>query len=137
MALATRELFQSSDRDPYPRVMADQDGVKVCMFAAVGAAPEYAALTPVAFNTATAKWVIWASGGANETGIVRGFVYPDAVQTDAADDVHGQVMTHGIVHYDDVVLPAGQLQADLATALKAPATRGVGLKVQGLEGIRY
>lgn len=96
-----------------------------------------AKLTPVAFNSSTEFWVVWTNGGANDTGTIRGFVWPDDVQLDAGGEVLGQVLIEGKVHYDDIVLPAGEMQANLDTALITPGADGLSLRDRGiiLQGI--
>jgi len=134
MAYAARELLSSSDQDRFPRAKPKPDtGVIVGTLAAVGAAPTYPVLTPMAFNTSTAKWVVWTSGGANGTGKVSGFVYPDAVVTDAANEVMAQLLVDGVVHLDDLEVPSGETLANLKIALRTPTTRSVKLHVEGLD----
>jgi hypothetical protein len=61
-----------------------------------------AKLTPVAFNTSTLQWVPFDEGGSNGTGTIRGFVWPDAVVLDGSDEVIGNIMLAGKVHFDDL-----------------------------------
>jgi len=63
-----------------------------------------AKLTPVAFNTSTLQWVPWDADGANSTDAIRGFVWPDALTLDASDEVIGNILREGLVHFGD--LPA-------------------------------
>jgi hypothetical protein len=135
MAYATRELLNTQERDPYPRIKPAPDGVRVVTLAAVGAAPTYAVGTPMAYNTATNKWVVWTSGGANGTGTISGFIYPDEIETDAADDVMCPLMQQGTIDYADVVLPAGETDANLKTALRS-GPRALGLIITGLSQVR-
>lgn len=92
-------------------------------------------LTPVAYNTSTNKWTVWTDGGANGTGDIRGFIWPDAVDLDADDDVLAQVMLAGRVHYEDIVLPYGEAEADLKAALRS-GPRELGLIIEGLDQVR-
>lgn len=133
MAYANNELFVGTTRNDFPRVKATYVAPKT--FAPVGGKPSYACLTPVSFNTATKKWVVWTNGGANGTGTIKGFVYVDGVDLDDTDDVIGNVMLAGEIHRDDVVLPTGELQANLDAALIASNLRAVGIQVQGLAGV--
>lgn len=94
-------------------------------------------LTPVALNTTTKKWAPFdESGSANGTNIIRGFVYPDEIDTDATDDVIGQVLLEGKVHFDDLpVYNTVDLDATVAgwnAALRDAHT--FGLIVEGIPG---
>ncbi|MFG0317082.1 MAG: hypothetical protein ACF8XB_07415, partial [Planctomycetota bacterium JB042] len=84
----------------------------------------------------TGKWVVWTDGGANGTGTISGFVYPDGVVTDETDDVLGNVMIRGSIHAADVALPTGEDQADLDAALKAATLREKGIDVEGIAGVQ-
>lgn len=68
--------------------------------------------------------------GKDQSG-VRGFIWPDDVVLDSDEEVLGQVMLEGIVHYDDIVLPAGEVEATLKLELQDHA-RDRGLTIQGL-----
>ena len=92
-------------------------------------------LTPVAYNTSTNKWTVWTNGGANGTGTIRGFVWPDAVELDSSDDVLGNVMLAGRVHYDDIVLPYGETESNLQAALRS-GPRELGLTIESLDQVR-
>lgn len=94
-----------------------------------------AALTPVAYNTSTNKWVVWTNGGSNGTGTVSGFIFPDAVTLNASKEVIGQVLIQGKIHYSDIVLPENEVEANLKTALRS-GPRGLGLIIQGLDLVR-
>lgn len=99
----------------------------------VGAAPLYAALTPMAFNTSTNEWVVWASGGANGTGTIGGFLQ-EACQTDATNDVLANMIMGGDIHYEDIPVPSGQTLADLKTALRN-GMRAKGFNIVGLDQV--
>lgn len=94
-----------------------------------------AVLTPIAFNTSTNVWVVWTNGGANGTGTISGFVWSDDVVLDSDEEVLGNVLLEGKIHYDDIVLPGGELEADLQTALRS-GLRDKGIIVQGLTQFR-
>lgn len=135
MAYADRELFVQDDAVPAkPRIYPREGGVVVGTLAAVGAAPTYLKMTPMAFNTATNLWVVWTSGGGNNTGVVGAILYEE-ITVDAADTVHAQLMTDGEFHIDDIAVPSGETLANLKTALKNPATRNQLLRVQGLPAV--
>lgn len=92
------------------------------------------ALTPLAFNTSTNRWVVWEHNGSNGTGTISGFVWPDPVTLHSVNDVLGQVLLKGRVNYNDIVLPYGQLEANLKTALRSgPLARGI--IIEGLDQV--
>jgi len=93
-----------------------------------------AALTPVAFNTSTSQWVIFASGGANGTGTIKGFVWPDPVVLAAGGEVLGQVLMTGRIHLNDIPIVTGYTLAQLKTAIIASAVRNQGIIVEGMTG---
>lgn len=139
MALNARELRSEASRAAYPRVhVAHDGGARTKKFAAAAGAPLLSVLTPVSYDTSVNHWKVWASGGANGIGTIRGFTYPDKIQLSATEEVHGVVLLKGRVQYADIVLPAGQTADDLKTALRAgtPTLRELGLDVVGLEQIR-
>lgn len=94
-----------------------------------------APLTPVAFNTSTKKWVVWANGGSNDTNAVKGFVWHNPVTLHSTNDVQGIIMLRGRIHMADIVLPAGEDLDNLKNALRANA-RLLGIDVEGLDQIR-
>jgi hypothetical protein len=98
--------------------------------AAVFGAPLLARGTPVAYNTSTGYWNLWAAAGSNGTNAIGGFVY-EPVQTSATEQQIFHVMLEGRIHYADIVLPSGEIDADLTTAcLSGP--RDLGLIIEGL-----
>ena len=133
MAYAANEFFREDDLPTKTRTIVDLTQPKT--FASVGAAPLYKRMMPVAFDTVANKWKIWASGGANGTGTIKGFIYQPELQIDAANDVLGIVLIRGTVHYDDIVLPAGETAPNLKTALRS-GLRELGIDIQGLDQVR-
>lgn len=135
MALKQPELFTSTSAAAMKRFYPTNLEPK--RFANVGGGPTLAVGTPVAYDTSAGKWKVWANGGSNEVGIIRGFVWPDPIVLDATDDVLGVVMLKGMVHFDDIVVTGGTL-AQLKTAVQdgagsgAPTLRELGIDVQGL-----
>jgi len=91
-------------------------------------------LTPVALNTSTNHFVPWDHDGSNGIDTIRGFVWTDDVELDASDEVIGNIMLRGTVHYDD--LPAkddvdsGATDAEWTQALRD--AQDWGLIVQGI-----
>lgn len=135
MTFATRELLSTQERDPFPRIKPDEGGVQPKTLAAVGAAPTYEVGTPLAYNTSTEKWVVWTHGGPNGTGTIKGILYPNEAEIDDTDDVIAQVMLQGEIHWDDVVVPSGETEANLKTALRS-GPRDIGIRVVGLDKVR-
>ncbi|RLB78180.1 MAG: hypothetical protein DRH24_14890 [Deltaproteobacteria bacterium] len=132
MAYDDNQLFSQGSYDPYPRIKPVHQYPKT--FAAGTDKLEVG--TPVAFNTSTKQWVVWTSGGANGTGEIRGFVYPEAIQLVSGKEVLGVVMMAGEIHYDDIVLPSGETESDLKDSLRADAVRERGLWITGLDEVR-
>ncbi len=133
MAIQKPQLFSSITAAArgrfYPKA------VRTKKFAAVGGAPLLAVGTPVAYDTSTSTWKAWANAGSNGVNTIRGFVWPDPIQLHATDEVIGVVFWRGEIHRDDVVLPGGETQNNLDTALKAPGMRAQGIDVEGLAGV--
>lgn len=96
--------------------------------------------TPVAFNTATKLWVVWTNGGVDGTGTIKGFLNVHEVEGEhtlvVGSETLANVMLTGRIHRDDVVLPAGELQADLDAALAGGGVRELGIIVEGLAKFR-
>ncbi len=71
--------------------------------------------------------------------VISGFIWPDSIVLDDSgvgnEDVMGQVVLAGRIHYDDIVLPAGESQNTLDAALQ-DGPRDKGLFIYGLEGVR-
>lgn len=133
MALKKTELFNSTSRAATLRFVPANDAIQPKEFA-TGSTTLVPGL-PVARNSSTGKWVVWANAGANETNIIRGFIWPDDVVLDASDEVLGNLMLGGTLHRDDVVIPGGETQGNLDIAL-ASGLRERGFIVQGLETFR-
>jgi len=93
--------------------------------------------TPVVRNSSTGFWTVWANGGTNDTGNIRGFTREDVV-LDGSDNVLGGVMFAGELNYDDVVLPAGESESNLKLALVGgtPTLREMNIRVSGVTGVR-
>lgn len=95
-----------------------------------------AKLTPVMFNTATDEWEVWAADPATGTeGAIAGLVWPNEIVLDSDEEVLGNVMLSGRVHFDDIVLPDGESEDDLKEACRTDL-RIRGILVQGLDGVR-
>jgi hypothetical protein len=93
-----------------------------------------AKLTPVAYNTSTGFFQIFASGGSNGTGTIDGFVWPDQIVLDGSNEVTGQVMLAGRIHLDDIPIVSGYTLAQLKTALLASIVRNKGIIIEGMVG---
>lgn len=135
-ATQPENLFASTSNPALKRVTSDDN--RPVLFANVGAAPLYPVLTPVAYDTSVDKWKVWANGGANGIGTIRGFVWPDPVQTHATGEVIGNILFAGRVNRDDIPVPAGETQNNLDAALVAgaPSLRENGIIVEGLVTVR-
>lgn len=162
MALQQKELFSGVTRKPQLRMAATV--ARPVVFATDAGAALLAAGTPVHFNGT--DWVVWTAGGTPPGTIqeIMGFVYfqtaltgttqvtlatdpasgtvVEGVQLSASDEVHGVVMLKGRIHYDDIVLPAGEMQSNLDLALLGDASTAVensplvrDLIIEGLDNI--
>lgn len=132
MAYSANQQFQSANGKG-SGLRAFPDSVQPKTFAS--GSGTLAALTPVAFNTSTSKWVIYASGGANGTGTISGFVWPDAVVLDGSNEVLGNVMLGGRIHLDDIPIVSGYTLAQLKASLISDA-RSRGFIIEGLADFR-
>ena len=95
-----------------------------------------AALTPVTYNTSTNKWTTFTNGGANGTGTILGFVWPDAIVLDAANDVIGNVLLEGKINFNDIPQTgAGYTLAQLKAAVQSQM-RPLGIIIEGLDSVR-
>lgn len=141
MALKTNELYAESSPRSLPKYNSTLTVPK--NFGPDAGTPTLAPLTPVAFNTATNKWVVWTNGGANGTGTISGFLIGsdygvdprEGITLDAADDTIGNVMMRGEIDYNSIVLPSGELEANLKTALRS-GPRALGLDILNLDQVR-
>lgn len=135
MALGPNELTSSVDQTAYPRIYPYEGGVRSKKLASSVGAEKLEVGTPLAFDTVTQNWKVWAFGALNGGDKVKAVVYPDPIQLDAANEVLGNVLTRGEIHAEDVLLPAGQLQANLDAALRDPDLHDRGIDVQGLADV--
>lgn len=146
MALGNNELFSGVTRGPSLRMASEHSAPKT-MAATVGA-PFLKTGTPVYFDSMASLWKVWTNGQ-----IVDGFVdfqtallgstvvtpnvdpasgtVAEGIQLSASVDVHAVIMLRGRIHYDDIVLPAGEMAANLQAALRDGLIKA-GLIVQGL-----
>jgi len=146
MALIANNLVATLRRRPTLRMAAEH--AQPVPFAAVALGPFIKVGSPVYRDElASNNWKIWTTGEA-----IEGFLYfqgegtrkvqvnttptPDEVEEgiklDATSEVHGVVMSHGMIHRDDVPLPAGETQPNLDAALNA--LQGSNLYIQGATG---
>src|SRR5688572_30814940 len=118
MALQSEELFGDPvSQTPNLRAWPEQDGVQPGRLEDVGVADlEIPHLSPLVDN-GDGTWGVWADADLNT---VAGFLWaPDEAHTGlAAGESLIQILKRGVVHHDDVPLPAAQTQATLTTALK-------------------
>ena len=135
MALNQRELFSTTTQGNHPNVEPEQ--MTVGKFGNVAGAPVLEPLTALAWNTSTNEWVVFDEDGANGTDSVRAFVYPEAVQLHATDEVQGQILLVGRVDWNDVVKTvAGSYDETLLTADLVANARNRGLYIMNLPEVR-
>jgi len=74
--------------------------------------------------------------GADDYGskAIDGFVWPDSIVLDSDEEVLGNVMLAGDVHYGDIVLPSGEATESLKAALRS-GPRQKGLNIKGLSQV--
>lgn len=136
MALDKKDLASYSGSD----IFADYEQVSmheriVAVFAVAGSATTLKRCSPVAFNTSTKFYVPWASGGANGTGTIVGFVWPDEVVLDTTNAVQAVIFAGGRIAYSDI---AATVASGSITALKTELQNNAlsrGIIVEGLEDI--
>ena len=136
MAYDANEQVASSTRAANLRMFPfGNDSVKPKTFAAGTALLKQGA--PVAFNTSTTHWEEWDGNGLNNTDIIEGFLYED-VQLVAGSEVLGQVMLQGSIHFDDIVLPSGEVDDVLlkAACRVGSSLREKGITIAGLDQVR-
>ncbi len=149
MALADNNVFSVTRRKPPIRMTAEHaEPVPFAEAALVGGLKVFLETGVPVTRGAGNNWVVWTNGAA-----INGFLYfqgggtkkkridttatPDTLlegielEDTGGGEVHGVVMTHGQIHVDDVVLPAGEVQGNLDTALQA--LLGSNLHIQGSE----
>jgi hypothetical protein len=134
MALEPKELFGDAvSQTPNLRAFPYQDGIVPSQLETLGAAADLPHLTPLV-NNGDGTWGVWADADADT---VQGLLWaPD--EAHAGSDT-GETMIvvfkRGLVHYDDIPLPAGQTQATLDSALAHSSLRDAGIIVQGLADV--
>ncbi|NKB42319.1 MAG: hypothetical protein GKR86_15030 [Ilumatobacter sp.] len=133
MALLPDELFGDAvSQTPNLRAYPHEDGIAVGTLGTLSGDAELPHLTALTFSGG--EWLPWADA---DTTKVDGLLWaPDeAHQGLLASETHIQVFKIGLVHIEDVALPAGQTQGTLTAALKTALTRSAGLIVQGGSGV--
>lgn len=129
MALGPNELFRQTTRAAAKRFVSEHIAPK--KFAAAAGGPTLAQLTPVAYDTVTNNWKVWANAGANGIAVIRGFIaeYTGATLDATNETLHNVIMA-GTIYAQDVVLPGGETQANL-DALLTTVMRDKGFTIQG------
>lgn len=127
------ELFTSVDRDPFPRIKPDHAYPKT--LGPIATAPELEVGTPMAYDTDNDYWIVWSATTTGDAETIRGFIYPEPVQTHASNEVMGIVMVAGEIHFDDIILPTGEAKGDLRTACRS-GPHEKGLYIRGLRAVR-
>lgn len=134
MALQPEELFGSAvSQTPNLRAFPYQDGIVPSQLEQLAADTDLPHLTPLV-NNGDGTWGVWADADLNT---VQGLLWaPDEDHAGLlAGETMIQVFKRGLVHYDDIPLPAGQTQATLDTALAHSSVRDAGIIVQGLADV--
>lgn len=127
MTLGTNEGFEEQDVGGW-QIRVRIKRMQRLDFASDVGEPVLEAGTPVSLVRLTGQMVPWSTGQG-----IYGFVVGQDVELSATEAVEGWVMEAGSIHYDDIKLPAGQLQANLDAALLA-GPREMGLDITGLPG---
>lgn len=76
--------------------------------------------------------------GADSNGVnkIQGFLWPHEQALVADKEVQANVMLAGILHIDDVEVPAGESKAGISAAMIRDGLRSMGFTVQGIENWR-
>jgi len=133
MALNANELFSTAPGvGSGLRVMiADGAAQPKTIASALGT---IAPLTAMAYNTSTNLWTVWATGGANGTGTISGFMGLRGAVAHASDETLAIIFLGGQIHLGDIPVVGGTL-AQLKTAIIA-STLSTKWIVQGMEDFR-
>ncbi len=140
MAITPRTMVATATRPASSRTVARRVDTKVFAESA-STAFTIPSLSPVAYNTSTGKWGVWANAGTNGMNKIQGFASLKAdisILASGGGDVIAEVITRGEVHYNDIVLPGGETAANLKAALRATGAdnlRQKGLDITGLDQI--
>lgn len=131
MALDPQNLGRSDTVFPSrPRMIPAQGGGAGVRSFAAGSG-ELALATPIFFDSGSNnEATIWTNGED-----IDGFVWGSPVTLNSSATVLGDVMLAGQIHAADVVLPDGETQNNLNTALRASLLRQKGIFVQGLDQV--
>lgn len=78
--------------------------------------------TIVALNSSTSKWVVYVSGGSNDTATPRGVLTYDLVST-AATDYAARILVSGVVNQNRLIVDADGTPGGSVTALIRAALR--------------
>lgn len=127
------ELWEQTVRSPFPRIVPEAVAAKTV--GPITGAPTLEVGYPLGFDENLNVWLPWSSAGSGGLDTIRGFIYPEDLETHATEDVLCNVMEQGRIHYDDIILPDGESEADLKAALQ-PNALARGLIVRGLEKVR-
>lgn len=82
-------------------------------------------------GTTTITHTTTAAAGVNGAGGIA-FVWPEAVVTDATNDTLANLLFAGDIHFDDIVVPAGESTSTLKAMLRKYA-RALDYNIQGLD----
>ena len=86
------------------------------------------------FGSLTGNTHVLAEAQAGSSaGVIKGFLWPDEVTLDSDEEVMGQVMLAGKIHFDDIEIPSGSTAAGLRTAIRN-GVRALGFTIEGMNG---
>lgn len=93
--------------------------------------------TPPLLTGGAATAAVTTTAGVEKSGtdVIRGFVYPSDIPLHATNDTAGVIMLKGEIHYEAIVLPAGEVEASLKAALQS-GCRERGLNIENLANVR-
>jgi hypothetical protein len=135
MALGANELYEENDKGD-TSLMIEIQAVQPKTLAA-GAGDDVdediglPALTPMAVNSATKKWVPWDANGANDTDTIRGLLSERTV-LDVADEVIGNVVMRCKVHYNGILAAVEERGVEVAADLVTELANNDNARTQGI-----
>lgn len=145
MALENVELFGGpTTKAQTPRMSAR--ALKVVKFASGSALLPVG--TPVVYDTSANTWKPYVQAGANETNVIRAFLYERPLQLSGTGEQLGVVLIRGEVYAPDVntaatraVMGGSPSAANVDTALRTnnaagPTLRELGIDIRGLTQVR-
>lgn len=105
-----KNLNSSANLSDGPLLAVSHRTEAVKLTAHASADTDLAPLTPIAFDTATGKYVVYANGAANSGNRIVGFVWPDLQVQTTASDPTVTIMVEGEI-YDYSKIPTNGASA--------------------------